>query len=520
MNSFHGKKLPIGIHTFSKIIEGDYLYIDKTKEAYEILCSYQYVFLSRPRRFGKSLFLTTLQAIFEGRKELFKGLYIYDRYDFEPYPVIRIHWSGNFTSEFNVQSEVQSALSWNAECLGITLDKVLSPSAQFDMLIKETYNKYNKPVVILIDEYDKPILDNINDTTMRNYARTMLKGIYEHIKYNDEYVKFAFLTGVSKFSKVSIFSGLNNLVDISLQPEYGNICGYAQTDLETVFQPYMKGVDMEKVKRWYDGYNFLKDNVYNPFDILNFCANGKTYKNYWFESGTPSFLINLIKEKRFFPPDLHTIKVGEEILQSFDIDNIELVVLLYQTGYLTIKEAVTVRDGLYYQLRIPNFEVQKSLNEEILNTLTPSIIEKTKMQDNLYAALEQADLETFKDHLITAFAHIPYHNYSNNYIANYEGFYASIIYTYLYSLNMPFIAEDCTNQGRIDMSIVVENKVYIIEFKMGAGDGIAQIMEKKYYEKYQNQGKHIYLIGINFDSEKRNISGFNYIEISDLKDAL
>ena len=179
-----------------------------------------------------------------------------------------------------------------------------------------------------------------------------------------------------------------------------------------------------------------------------------------------------------------------------------------------------MRDGLYYQLRIPNFEVQKSLNEEILNTLTPSIIEKTKMQDNLYAALEQADLETFKDHLITAFAHIPYHNYSNNYIANYEGFYASIIYTYLYSLNMPFIAEDCTNQGRIDMSIVVENKVYIIEFKMGAGDGIAQIMEKKYYEKYQNQGKHIYLIGINFDSEKRNISGFNYIEISDLKDAL
>ena len=511
------KKLPIGIHSFSKIMEDDYLYVDKTKEAYEIICSYQYVFLSRPRRFGKSLFLTTLQAIFEGKKELFQGLYIYGKYDFEPYPVIRIHWGGDFTSEVNFKSEVQSALRWNVECLGVAFDKELSLSARFDSLIKETYKKYNKRVVILIDEYDKPILDNITDPAMRTYARNTLKGLYEHIKYNDEYVRFAFLTGVSKFSKVSIFSGLNNLVDISLYPQYGNICGYTQADLETSFQPYLEGVDMEKVKHWYDGYNFLKDNVYNPFDILNFCASGHSYRNYWFESGTPSFLINLIKEKRFFPPDLQTIKVGEEILQSFNIDDIDLPVLLYQAGYLTIKEAVTVRDGLYYQLGVPNFEVQKSLNEAILNALTPSVIEKTKMQDDLYAALEQADLETFKNHLIRVFAHIPYHNYSNNYIAQYEGFYASVIYTYLYSLNMPFVAEDCTNQGRIDMSITVEDNVYIIEFKMGTGDGITQIMEKKYYEKYQNQGKNIYLVGINFDSEKRNISGFNYAALKDIQ---
>ena len=273
----------------------------------------------------------------------------------------------------------------------------------------------------------------------------------------------------------------------------------------------MEGIDLGDIKRWYDGYNFLKDNVYNPFDILKFCTEGKLFRNYWFESGTPTFLIRLMQEKNFFPPDLQNIKVGEEILHSFDIDNIELPVLLYQAGYLTIKQAVMLRGGLYYQLRVPNFEVQKSLNEELLNRVSPSVIEKVKMQDNLYSALEQADLEMFKNHLMRVFAHIPYHNYSNNYIAQYEGFYASVIYTYLYSLNMPFVAEDCTNQGRIDMSITVENNVYIIEFKMGTGDGIAQIMEKKYYEKYQNQGKKIYLLGINFDQEKRNISGFKYV---------
>ncbi len=507
------KKLPVGIHTFSQIRNEDYLYIDKTQAAYELISNYKYVFLSRPRRFGKSLFLTTLKEIFEGNKDLFKGLYIYDKYDFEAFPVIRIVFSGVMSTEESLNDIIKRNMCNNEEDLRCERNESLSSTERFAALIKNAATKYNKPVVILIDEYDKPILDNITDATMRSYAQDVLKGLYEHIKYNDEYIKFVFLTGVTKFAKVSVFSGLNNLSDISLAPQYGNICGYTQADIDTHFQPYLEGIDLDDIKRWYDGYNFLKDNVYNPFDILKFCTEGKLFRNYWFESGTPTFLIRLMQERNFFPPDLQNIKVGEEILQSFDIDNIELPVLLYQAGYLTIKQAIMLRGGLYYQLRVPNFEVQKSLNEELLNRVSPSVIEKVKMQDNLYSALEQADLETFKNHLIRVFAHIPYHNYSNNYIVQYEGFYASVIYTYLYSLNMPFVAEDCTNQGRIDMSITVENNVYIIEFKMGTGDGIAQIMEKKYYEKYQNQGKKIYLLGINFDQEKRNISGFKYVAL-------
>lgn len=220
------KKLPIGIHTFSEIIRDNYVYVDKTKEAYELIDTYKYVFLSRPRRFGKSLFLTTLQAIFEGKKDLFKDLYIYDKYDFEPYPVIRMVFAGVMFTKEGLNDVIMRNMRNNEDDLQCKNNEQLSSTERFTALIKNAYTKYNKPVVILIDEYDKPILDNITDPEMRNYARATLKGLYEHIKYNDEYVKFAFLTGVSKFSKVSIFSGLNNIIDISLRAAYGNICGY------------------------------------------------------------------------------------------------------------------------------------------------------------------------------------------------------------------------------------------------------------------------------------------------------
>ena len=504
------KKLPIGIHTFSKIMEGDYLYIDKTKEAYEILCSYQYVFLSRPRRFGKSLFLTTLQAIFEGKKELFKGLYIYDKYDFAPYPVIKIVFSGVMSTKESLNDVINRNLRNNEEDLQCEWNEQLSPTERFAALIKNASKKYNKPVVILIDEYDKPILDNITDPAMRNYARDTLKGLYEHIKYNDEYVKFAFLTGVSKFSKMSSFSGLNNIVDISLYPQYGNICGYTQTDLETSFQPYLLGVDMEKVKRWYDGYNFLKDNVYNPFDILNFCATGHSYKNYWFESGSPSFLIKLIKEKNYYVPQLENIIIDEEQLGAFDIEKINFEVLLYQAGYLTICEEKRMEDIAFYSLKIPNLEVKSSFNKVIVSMLTDADTIGSTLSRTMLMALYNADKDGVKDALYTLFASLPYQNYVNNNISIYEGFYASVVYAFLASLGAPLIGEDTTNRGRIDLTLNMEHKIYIVEFKVGSGDALQQIKEKKYYEKYRNMNKDIYLVGINFDEQERNISGFTW----------
>ena len=275
------KKLPLGIQTFSHIRKEDYLYIDKTKEAYELIENYKYIFLSRPRRFGKSLFLDTLKNIFEGKKEYFKDLYIYDKWDWsKKYPVIKIDWNMTLQTIDDVEQKLEETLLDNQSKFEVECPTDINLNRCFERLIKNVYKKYNQRVVVLIDEYDKPILDVIEDIEKAKEHREYIKGLYTILKGNDEYIKFVFLTGVSKFSKSSIFSGLNMLTDISLDEEYGNICGYTQNDIETSFLPYLDGVDLEKFKNYYNGYNFLKDPVYNPFDTLQFITKKFKYKNY------------------------------------------------------------------------------------------------------------------------------------------------------------------------------------------------------------------------------------------------
>ena len=255
-------------------------YIDKTKIARNLIETYQYVFLSRPRRFGKSLFLDTLKNIFEGNRELFRGLLIEEQWNWEvKYPVIKISFSGGIHSKADLEEDLLYILKSNEKRLGLDCENRARAQYFFAELIEKAYEKYHQKVVILIDEYDKPILDNIENIPEALLIRDGMRDFYTKIKENDEYLRFAFLTGVSKFAKVSLFSGLNNLEDISLNPDYGNVCGYTQLDLETSFAPYLEGVDMEQVKRWYNGYNFLGDSVYNPYDILLFIKNQCVFKN-------------------------------------------------------------------------------------------------------------------------------------------------------------------------------------------------------------------------------------------------
>lgn len=504
------KKLPIGIQTFRKIREDNYIYIDKSKEALDLIQNYTYTFLSRPRRFGKSLFLDTLQNIFEGKKELFGGLYIYDKWDWETtYPVIKISWDGNLQTTTNLEKVALNSFRKNQKRLGVECKENTNLSICFDELIQKTYEKYNQKVVILIDEYDRPILDTIDNLEQSKLNREFIKGMYSVMKGADAFIKFVFLTGVSKFSKASIFSGLNMLTDISLDEPYGNICGYTQVNIENEFKEHMNGVDLEKLKAWYNGYNFLKDPVYNPFDILQFLAKGKKYKNYWFQTGTPTFLIKLIEKNNYFLPKLSNMRVGEQILDSFDIENINLEVILYQSGYLTIdKMQYTPFETIEYKLKLPNKEVQISFNDMIINHITNNNLPSAKT--DIYMALIENDLDKFRETFSTIFASIPNNNYTKNSMQNYEGFYASIVYVYLQSLGLDIIGEDVTNHGRIDLTVKIDKYLYIIEFKVGMQNALAQIKAKNYAQKYLNEGKEIVLVGINFDKQEKNIAGFEW----------
>lgn len=511
------QKLPIGIQTFTNIRQEDYLYIDKTGLALKLIEKYNYVFLSRPRRFGKSLFLDTLKNIFAGKQELFKGLAIEHQWDWTvKYPVIVINFTeGKIKSKQQLEDKWEEIFTRNQQKLGVNCKYAANDRRCFSELIRKAYKKYQQKVVVLVDEYDKPILDNISDLNTASDIRDALVDFYSVIKGSDAYLRFAFLTGVSKFTKTSLFSGLNNLVDISLDKEFGDICGYTQADLDTSFTPYLSGVDKEELKNWYNGYNFLNSSLYNPFDVLQFISKGHTYGNYWFETGTPSFLIQLIKQKNYFLPDLTRIKADNSLLSSFDIDRLDLEVILYQSGYLTIDTSKTSIFGTQeYTLKLPNKEVKHSFNDYIIDYLIQDprrITNKT----NIYKSLLAKDMQGFKAALMSMFASIPYNNFTKSNLHHYEGFYASIIYVYLQSLGVHLVGEDVTNKGRIDLTLKLKEVIYILEFKVEnqvatKANALEQIKRQGYANKYLNLNKDIYLIGIHFNKTEKNISRLDW----------
>ena len=326
------------------------------------------------------------------------------------------------------------------------------------------------------------------------------------MKDNDQYIQFVFLTGVSKFSKASIFSGLNNLRDISLLPQFGTVCGYTQNDIETTFLPYLEGVDFQRLKIWYNGYNFLNDKVYNPFDILLFIDGGHRYRNYWFNTGTPSFLLKLFKQGSYNLAKFENLKVEEALLEAFDIEKLNLETVMFQSGYLTIKEEVERRNKISYILTYPNLETKMSFHDYLIGYFVKNQTEKNEIQNSLIDMLEEANLDGLEEVLKSLFASLAYNNFSKNNIQNYEGFYASVIYAYFAGVGFDDIkAEDATNRGRIDLSVFIDDKVYIFEFKVNQSGALEQIKSKNYHEKYKADFNEIYIVGVEFDSNKRNL---------------
>lgn len=509
------KKLPIGIQTFSEIREGNYYYVDKTPLILDLLDNGKYYFLSRPRRFGKSLMLDTIAELFEGNKALFEGLYAENHWDWsKTAPVLRFNFAvGQVRIAEDLDMFILSMLKENQQRLGLSCEEFSERDIAgcFSHLIRETHKQTGKKVVILIDEYDKPILDNITKPELAREMREGLRNLYSVIKGMDAHIQFAMLTGVSKFSKVSLFSGLNHLNDITVDPAYSSLCGYTDEDVDSVFVPELEGLDREEIRRWYNGYNWTGTSVYNPFDLL-LLFNKREFRSYWFETGTPTFLVDLLTNRNTFTPDLAKRMSNEALLSSFDVDDIATEALMFQAGYLTIRGIQRMGVQQRFVLGYPNREVESSLNEVLLRRYTAAEGETVQISSNLYEALLVNDFERIKQLFTAFYASIPNDWYRNNPIAQFEGYYASVFYSYFASLGFDIRLEDVTNRGRIDMTVLFNNQIYIIEFKVvetaPEGKAMAQLKERNYADKYQAHQQPIHLIGVEFSKEAKGLVGF------------
>ena len=511
------KKLPIGIQTFADIREGGYYYVDKTPHLQQLVDEGKYYFLSRPRRFGKSLLLDTLDCLFAGCEALFEGLYIHNQWDWsQKYPVIRISFNdGVLRTRDELDRRIRFQLDKNRERLGLPASHYEDIPDLFAELIHQAHQQTSQRVVVLIDEYDKPILDNILDAEKAREQREGLKNLYTVLKGADEHLEFVLLTGVSKFSKVSLFSGLNNLNDITLDARFTTICGYTDEDLDSVFAPELPGLDRKKIKDWYNGYRWggaETTSVYNPFDVL-LLLQKRTFEPYWFETATPTFLIDILKERGVFSPQLTAWHSRPALLNQFDVDAISTDALLFQTGYLTVHDIHTeVPDRPLYRLGFPNREVEISLNEALLPALGVKDAITDRFMLRLPRILATADLQGLEEHLKALFAGLPHDWYRNNPIAQYEGHYASVFYSHFAALGVQVTVEDASNYGKVDMAVTFQGQVYLFEFKVVEqvkGSALQQIKDKGYADKYRTTGQQIHLIGVEFSKQQRQVIAFH-----------
>ena len=520
-------KLPVGLQSFAKLRSEHCYYVDKTGLVLDLIESGTHYFLSRPRRFGKSLLIDTFKELFEGNRPLFEGLAAESRWDWSRrFPVIRLSFSGGVSpAGTGLAQRIRDNLRVNREALGLPLPAGLPDDdlpGNFADLIRQAHRSRGERAVVLIDEYDKPILDNITDPVVARQMREGLKDVYAVLKDTDEHLKFVFLTGVSKFSKVSLFSGLNNLTDLTLDPRYSALCGYTDDDVDTVFAPELPGLDREEIRRWYNGYNWLGTSVYNPFDLLLLFRN-RQFRPYWFETGTPTFLVDLLAARRPFTPDLGRIVATDTLLSTFDVETLQPEALLFQAGYLTIDSVWEIPGRRELTLKYPNLEVQASLNDSLLRHLSGSAEIPEPQISRLYRVLLAGDVPALRPLFHAFFASIPHDWYRRNALSGFEGYYASIFYSHFAALGLDVRVEDTTNKGRIDMAVLFGGVVWLFEFKVveltPQGHALQQLKDRDYAGKYRDRGEPIHLIGVEFSREDRNVVGFEVETIPATRDS-
>ena len=514
------KRLPVGIQTYSEIVELNCLYIDKTEYIVKMMEVSKYIFLSRPRRFGKSLFVSTLQAYFEGRKELFKGLYI-DRVekDWTVYPVLRFDMSTAKHSDADqLRRFLSSMLEREERKWGITAHKQ-DPNDRLQDLILEAQAQTGKKVVVLIDEYDAPLLDVSHDNVRLEEMRQIMRNFYSPLKYCDPHLHFVFLTGITKFSQLSIFSELNNLKNISMMPAFAAICGISKEEVCTQMADYLDEFAEEKqksreeiftlLKRQYDGYHFTapSPDIFNPFSLLN-SLQDKMFRSYWFESGTPTYLIEKLKEFHVLPSMLKPTWTAASDFDAPTNNMASIMPLLYQAGYFTIKEYDEMSD--LYLLDLPNKEIRIGL----LQSLLPNYVQRDTYTGNstvglMYKALLQDNLDEMLRLLQTYLLTIPQCDNTN-----YEGHYQQLLYV-IFSLLCRYVdVEVRTATGRVDMVLQTAQRLYLFELKLNrsAEAAMQQINLKDYPARFAHCGLPIVKVGINFDAESHTISDWEIEE--------
>jgi Predicted AAA-ATPase/PD-(D/E)XK nuclease superfamily/PAS fold len=505
------KILPIGKQDFRSLREKDYLYVDKTQQIYNLLVGGSYYFLSRPRRFGKSLTISTIKEIYQGSKALFEGLWIEHNWDWaKRNPVIHLSFAAIRYKTLGIVEAISERLHEIATHHEVELTRADAPGL-FEELIQKLYQKHGK-VVILIDEYDKPITDNLEtpDYTVAKENRSILRDFYRTIKDSDAYIELFFMTGVSKFSQTGIFSHLNHLDDITIDRRFSTLVGYTPEELSRDFAEWLDYVHTthfddwtreefnDAIKQWYNGYSWdAKKTVYNPFSILNFLQKGE-FLDYWFRSGTPTFLVTLIKEKKEY--EFQNIRGTASLLESYEIENIQLPALFFQAGYLTITDISRV--GGQLTLEYPNREVEQSMSNHIMATMLN--------RDPVFSA---APVETFKNAFLAndvervvktinaMLKDVP----SLLLEGKQEHFYHALVHLHFRYLGWYLDSEVHTSDGRMDAVVKTDLHIYIIEFKIdqSAATAITQIKNKAYAEKYNTENKQIVAVGINFDTQKR-----------------
>jgi len=518
------KFLPVSVQDFSKMINGNFVYVDKTRYVYEMVRIPQaFYFLSRPRRFGKTLLVSTLKALFENKKELFKGLWIENSdWQWQPHPVVQIDFNGVKASDAEaLEKSLMITLDEIAEQHDIVLKPDLLPN-KFVKLFTELNRKYQQEIVVLIDEYDKPIITHLGQGEAGLQAakqnRAILKEFFGVLKQAEvsAVLRFVFITGISKFSRVSIFSDLNNLKDLSMNEAYAGLLGYTRQELESYFSEWIdeftrtrqtsRDEILQQLQYWYNGYRFTKKGaqVYNPFSILN-ALSEYDFKAFWFESGTPSLPVNLIKERDYSVPNIENLQIQEAVFSTYDLENLRLEALLFQTGYVTIQDY----DGILFHLGYPNQEVKTAFLSFIYHDLVKIADATLQAQfSRLHQYLAQEDLAQFIETTNAILASIPYTQIRGQ--ATSEGneqYYHTVFYLMVAASGVLVQTEPLSSHGRMDIAVEFKDKVYVIELKcnQSADAAIQQIHAKRYHEKYLQSGRQIHLLGINFSTTERRI---------------